>query len=90
MEVSVVIPTYNEAGNIKHLIKSLYSYLPPNSEVIIVDAFTLNGTAYMDLGVDGELSENEFQLKSTSPLLFAEALRLMELGCVLSILAVLV
>jgi dolichol-phosphate mannosyltransferase len=36
-EVSVVLPTYNEAGNIRPLIEVLLSLLPSDSEIIVVD-----------------------------------------------------
>ena len=35
--VSVVLPTFNEAGNIGLLIEGLLSALPPSSEIIVVD-----------------------------------------------------
>jgi dolichol-phosphate mannosyltransferase len=37
VEVSVVLPTYNEAGNIGPLIEALLSYLPTRSEIVVVD-----------------------------------------------------
>lgn len=36
-EVSVVLPTYNEAGNIGPLIQTLLTHLPGASEVVVVD-----------------------------------------------------
>lgn len=35
--VSVVLPTYNEAGNIGPLIETLLAHLPTESEVVVVD-----------------------------------------------------
>jgi dolichol-phosphate mannosyltransferase len=37
VEVSVVLPTYNEAGNIGPLIEALLSHLPAQSEIVVVD-----------------------------------------------------
>jgi dolichol-phosphate mannosyltransferase len=37
LQVSVVLPTYNEAGNIGPLIEALLSHLPGESEIIVVD-----------------------------------------------------
>ncbi|MBA4392553.1 MAG: polyprenol monophosphomannose synthase [Desulfobacca sp.] len=37
VSVSVVLPTYNEAGNIGPLIEVLLSHLPVESEVVVVD-----------------------------------------------------
>jgi dolichol-phosphate mannosyltransferase len=37
VEVSVVLPTYNEAGNIGPLIEALLSHLPAQSEMVVVD-----------------------------------------------------
>lgn len=37
VEVSVVLPTYNEAGNIGPLIQTLLAHLPEASEVVVVD-----------------------------------------------------
>ena len=39
MRVSVVIPAFNEAGNIAMLVKETYDVVPPQSlaEVIVVD-----------------------------------------------------
>jgi dolichol-phosphate mannosyltransferase len=37
VEVSVVLPTYNEAGNIGLLIEALLSHLPRQSEIVVVD-----------------------------------------------------
>jgi dolichol-phosphate mannosyltransferase len=37
VEVSVVLPTYNEAGNIGLLIQALLTYLPTQSEIVVVD-----------------------------------------------------
>jgi dolichol-phosphate mannosyltransferase len=35
--VSVILPTYNESGNIGPLIEEILSYLPGESEIIVVD-----------------------------------------------------
>ncbi|MBI5583957.1 MAG: polyprenol monophosphomannose synthase [Deltaproteobacteria bacterium] len=35
--VSVILPTYNESGNIGSLIEEILSYLPEDSEIIVVD-----------------------------------------------------
>jgi dolichol-phosphate mannosyltransferase len=37
IQVSVVLPTYNEAGNIGPLIEALFAHLPEASEIIVVD-----------------------------------------------------
>jgi dolichol-phosphate mannosyltransferase len=37
VEVSVVLPTFNEAGNIGPLIEVLLSHLPEDSEIVVVD-----------------------------------------------------
>jgi dolichol-phosphate mannosyltransferase len=37
IQVSVVLPTYNESGNIGSLIEILLSHLPVESEIIVVD-----------------------------------------------------
>lgn len=37
LDVSVVLPTFNEAGNIGLLIKALLTRLPESSEIIVVD-----------------------------------------------------
>jgi dolichol-phosphate mannosyltransferase len=44
MQNSVVIPTYNEAGNITLLLERLSGVLPPKSEIIIVDDNSPDGT----------------------------------------------
>lgn len=44
MSVSVVIPTYNESENLPVLFGKLFRYLPPESEVIVVDDNSPDGT----------------------------------------------
>ncbi|KKU13691.1 MAG: Glycosyl transferase family 2 [Parcubacteria group bacterium GW2011_GWC2_45_7] len=44
MHVSVVIPTYNERGTIKFLIKRIFALNIPNLEIIIVDDSSPDGT----------------------------------------------
>jgi dolichol-phosphate mannosyltransferase len=43
--LSVIIPTYNERGNIGLLLSRLFPLLPPGSEMIIVDDSSPDGTA---------------------------------------------
>lgn len=43
--LSVIIPTYNERGNVEALIPRLAALLPPGSEIIIVDDNSPDGTA---------------------------------------------
>ena len=44
--ISVIIPTYNEAGNIARLVAELRRYAPPGAvEVLVVDAHSPDGTA---------------------------------------------
>ena len=46
MKVSVVLPTYNEAGNIVELIAAIKKYIPPNwtREILVVDDSSEDGT----------------------------------------------
>ena len=44
MTLSVIIPTYNEAGNITRLVAELRRYAP-QAEVLVVDAHSRDGTA---------------------------------------------
>lgn len=46
MRVSVVIPAFNEAGNIANLVRETYENLAPDvlAEVIVVDDFSSDGT----------------------------------------------
>ncbi len=46
MRVSVVIPAFNEAGNIANLVRETYESLDPDilAEVIVVDDFSADGT----------------------------------------------
>ncbi len=50
LEVSIVIPTYNEAANITLLVKKIHRSLQANYEVIIVDDNSPDGT--------GKIAEN--------------------------------
>ncbi len=43
--ISVIIPTYNERGNIALLVSRLAAVLPPGSEMIVVDDSSPDGTA---------------------------------------------
>lgn len=48
MEVSVVIPTYNEAENIEHTVKEIYNELKARGyvfEIIVVDDMSPDGTS---------------------------------------------
>ena len=44
MTLSVIIPTYNEAGNIARLVAELHRYAP-QAQVLVVDAHSPDGTA---------------------------------------------
>jgi dolichol-phosphate mannosyltransferase len=46
MKVSVVLPTYNEAGNIVELIAAIKKHIPPNwtREILVVDDNSRDGT----------------------------------------------
>jgi rSAM/selenodomain-associated transferase 2 len=44
MTLSIIIPTYNEAGNIARLVAELHRYAP-QAQVLIVDANSPDGTA---------------------------------------------
>jgi dolichol-phosphate mannosyltransferase len=37
MKSTIVIPTYNESGNIEKLLRQIFSLRIPNLEVIVVD-----------------------------------------------------
>ncbi|GHU55464.1 hypothetical protein FACS189442_3070 [Spirochaetia bacterium] len=41
----VTVPTYNEAENIELFIKTVFEYIPPDAEVLIVDDNSPDGTA---------------------------------------------
>ena len=43
-DVSVVFPTYNERDNIGPLIREVLKHTPPNTEVIVVDDDSPDGT----------------------------------------------
>ena len=53
MKISVVIPTYNEAGNISRLVSALFA-LPLDVNILIVDDNSPDGTGYLvdELAVD--------------------------------------
>jgi dolichol-phosphate mannosyltransferase len=43
-DVSIILPTYNERENIGPLIREILPYAPPNSEIIVVDDDSPDGT----------------------------------------------
>jgi len=43
-DVSVIFPTYNEGDNIGPLVREVLRYTPPNTEVIVVDDDSPDGT----------------------------------------------
>jgi dolichol-phosphate mannosyltransferase len=52
--VSVVLPTFNEAGNIGLLIEGLFSALPSSSEIIVVDDDSPDLTWQVVEGMQGQ------------------------------------
>lgn len=45
MKLLIIIPTYNEAENIKALIKAVFVVVPPETDVLVVDDNSPDGTA---------------------------------------------
>ncbi|MDR2718817.1 MAG: glycosyltransferase family 2 protein [Treponema sp.] len=45
MKLLVIIPTYNEADNIQNLIQAVFTVIPPNGEILVVDDNSPDGTA---------------------------------------------
>ena len=45
MKLLTVIPTYNEADNIGNLIRAVFTVIPPNGEILVVDDNSPDGTA---------------------------------------------
>lgn len=61
MRLLVIIPTYNEAENIKKLLPEVVAVLPENSGILIVDDGSPDGTAKVTI----EMSENISDSKNT-------------------------
>ena len=59
MKVSVVLPTYNEAGNIVELVAAIKKHIPPNwtREILVVDDDSRDGTLDRVHEVYGDDSE---------------------------------
>ena len=49
--VSVVLPTYNEAGNIIPLMERILAAVGPDTEIIVVDDDSPDGTGGLGAGV---------------------------------------
>jgi dolichol-phosphate mannosyltransferase len=45
MKILIAIPTYNEALNIEPLIKTVFEYIPPDGEILVIDDNSPDGTA---------------------------------------------
>ena len=67
MKVSVVLPTYNEAGNIVELIAAIKRHIPPNwtREILVVDDNSRDGTLDRVHEAYGEDSEVKTILRTT-------------------------
>ncbi|MBP2625050.1 MAG: glycosyltransferase, partial [Nitrosopumilaceae archaeon] len=49
IDLSIILPTYNESENIIEILKTIPNYLPQNmmSEVVVVDDNSPDGTAQL-------------------------------------------
>jgi dolichol-phosphate mannosyltransferase len=45
MKILTIIPTYNEIDNIERFIKAVFSYIPQNAAILVVDDNSPDGTA---------------------------------------------
>jgi len=45
MKILTIIPTYNEIDNIERFIKTVFSYIPPDAAILVVDDNSPDGTA---------------------------------------------
>ncbi|MDR1253017.1 MAG: glycosyltransferase family 2 protein [Treponema sp.] len=45
MKLLIAVPTYNEAENIAPFIKSVFKYVPPDAEILVIDDNSPDGTA---------------------------------------------
>ncbi|MEE8442327.1 MAG: polyprenol monophosphomannose synthase [Dehalococcoidia bacterium] len=52
MKTLVVVPTYNEAGNLPHLVERLFSLGIPDLELLVVDDNSPDGTAAIAEGLE--------------------------------------
>jgi len=50
--ISIIIATYNEAGNIEEMIDRIFKYIPPPVEVIVVDDDSDDGTWQKVIAMD--------------------------------------
>jgi len=63
VRVTVVVPTYNEAGNIERLCREVRQSVPTAS-LLIVDDASPDGTAAIAEGLDGELGQIDVMHRS--------------------------
>ena len=57
MNLSVIIPCYNEVSSIEHVVQSVIDVIGEEGEVIVVDDFSTDGTReVLDKQIDGKLA----------------------------------
>ena len=65
MQITIIIPTYNEAENLPKLVSALFS-LPLDLRVLVVDDSSPDGTGDIADALSAEYPEKMEVLRSTS------------------------
>ena len=62
MNLSVIIPCYNEVNSIEQVVRSVMDVIGDDGEIIIVDDFSTDGTRQLlEKNIDGELARVIYQ-----------------------------
>jgi glycosyltransferase involved in cell wall biosynthesis len=65
MNLSVIIPCYNEIGSIKQVVRSVIDVIGDDGEIIIVDDFSTDGSReLLENDIDGKLARVIYQDKN--------------------------
>jgi len=65
MNLSVIIPCYNELNSIELVVQSVIDATGPDGEIIIVDDCSTDGTrALLEQNIDGKLARVIYQEKN--------------------------
>ena len=65
MNLSVIIPCYNELNSIEQVVQSVIDVIGTDGEIIIVDDYSTDGTrALLEQNIDGKLARVIYQDKN--------------------------
>jgi glycosyltransferase involved in cell wall biosynthesis len=65
MNLSVIIPCYNEVSSIEQVVQSVIDMIGEEGEIIIVDDFSTDGTReVLEKNIDGKLARVIYQKRN--------------------------